>query len=199
MDARTEGRTRIFARSALYVRECKIRRCPSVRPSVRKIIDFCEGYVGGWTLLYTLGSLNYEFGGFWKKLKQKPSKTTISLWLRHVQGPVLGPVLDLFCGPFFKTKSLKGCSKATVFQACKWGLGQGLRSWRGWRRPNVGVDSGSYSNSVVALSNVKMASRPCLARWYLVINIESKLSSEGIQIFSEETENGISRGPKRNI
>ena len=93
----------IIARSALYVRECKIRRCPFVRPSfVRKIIDFCEGYVGGWTLLYTLGSLNYEFGGFWKKLKQKPSKTTIKLWLRHVRGPVLNPLLGPVWGPFLQ-------------------------------------------------------------------------------------------------
>ena len=118
-------------------------------------------------MLLDLVSLNYEFGGCWK-MKQNPSKTTISLWLRHVQGPVLGPRSGHLLRTFFKMLSLKGCWKAMVFQACKWGLGQGLRSWRGWRRPNVGEDSGSYSNSVVALSNVKMASRPCLARWYLV-------------------------------
>ena len=36
---------------------------------VRKIIDFCREILRGRRVLPSLGSLNYEFGGFQKKVK----------------------------------------------------------------------------------------------------------------------------------
>ena len=79
--------------------------------------------------------------------------------------PFWDPVLDLFCASFFKTYFLKRRSKAMDFQACKWGPGPCFEelTWVTSAERCVGT------YSVVALSNVKKASRPCLARWYLVI------------------------------
>ena len=57
----------IFARSALYVRAHSQNW--NVRPSVRKVITFCEEDMRGARVPLDLGVLNYEFDDFFKVLK----------------------------------------------------------------------------------------------------------------------------------
>ena len=67
----------------------------SVRPYVRKIIEFCRKDLGGRHMLRSLGSLNYEFRGFWKK------------WNKNLQKQALafdyGMFRDSFWTPFWTT------------------------------------------------------------------------------------------------
>ena len=75
---------------------------PFVRPSVRIIIDFCEGDMKGAETLLDTGSLNYGFWWFWKKTEKKPSKTRINERDMVVQGPGFGPGFDHGLGTFFQ-------------------------------------------------------------------------------------------------
>ena len=57
-------------REALFTFEsAKLGDVRSFVRSVRKIIDFCREDLRGRHVLPSLGSLNYEFGGFQKKMK----------------------------------------------------------------------------------------------------------------------------------
>ena len=81
-----------IARSALSVRGYQIIWCPLVRPSIQKIIDFCEGDMEGASPLLSTGSLNFWF---WRIQKWTPLKKFKS-WYRPVQGPLFGPSFGTF-------------------------------------------------------------------------------------------------------
>ena len=151
-----------FLREALFTSGSV--KLGDVRPSVRAYRTentwFLRVVNRGWTSLLDLGSLNYEFWRVVKKTEKQSSKTRIKKEWRHVRGPLLDPVLDPSGGTFWNSVVWKRSLETIGIQAWKWSTEQRLWNWRTRRRPYVVM----ILVNLDTLSDVRSASRPCLAR-----------------------------------